>query len=145
MKVVLLQDVKSQGKKNEIIEVSDSYARNFLIKKNLAQQVTPQVLNELNQKKQAYELKVKKEIEQARNLAKELEKEEFVIIAKIGDNGKLFGSITVKEIEQAIIKKGFNIEKKQINLKESIKTVGQFIIELKLYQGVNCKIKIIVK
>lgn len=145
MKVVLLQDVKSQGKKNEIIEVSDSYARNFLIKKNLAQQVTPQVLNELNQKKQAYELKVKKEIEQAKNLAKELEKEEFVIIAKIGDNGKLFGSITVKEIEQAIIKKGFNIEKKQINLKESIKTVGQFIVELKLYQGVNCKIKIIVK
>lgn len=145
MKVVLLQDVKSQGKKNEIIEVSDSYARNFLIKKNLAQQVTPQVLNELNQKKQAHEMKVKKEIEQARNLAKELEKEEFVIIAKIGDNGKLFGSITVKEIEQAIIKKGFNVEKKQINLKESIKTVGQFIVELKLYQGVNCKIKIIVK
>lgn len=145
MKVVLLQDVKSQGKKNEIIEVSDSYARNFLIKKNLAQQVTPQVLNELNQKKQAHEIKVKKEIEQARNLAKELEKEEFVIIAKIGDNGKLFGSITVKEIEQAIIKKGFNVEKKQINLKESIKTVGQFIVELKLYQGVNCKIKIIVK
>lgn len=145
MKVVLLQDVKSQGKKNEIIEVSDSYARNFLIKKNLAQQVTPQVLNELNQKKQAHEMKVKKEIEQARNLAKELEKEEFVIIAKIGDNGKLFGSITVKEIEQAIIKKGFNVEKKQINLKESIKTIGQFIVELKLYQGVNCKIKIIVK
>lgn len=145
MKVVLLQDVKSQGKKNEIIEVNDSYARNFLIKKNLAQQVTPQVLNELNQKKQAHEIKVKKEIEQARNLAKELEKEEFVIIAKIGENGKLFGSITVKEIEQAIIKKGFNVEKKQINLKESIKTVGQFIVELKLYQGVNCKIKIIVK
>lgn len=145
MKVVLLQDVKSQGKKNDIIEVSDSYARNVLIKKGLAVQATPQVLNEFNQKKASNDLKVKKETELAKELALKIEKEEFVISAKIGENGKLFGSITVKEIEQAIKEKGYEIDKKQINLKEPIKATGEFKVDLKLYQSVNAKINVIVR
>ncbi|MDE7329141.1 MAG: 50S ribosomal protein L9 [Clostridia bacterium] len=142
MKVLLLQDVKSVGKKGEIIEVNDGYARNFLMKKGLAQQATASVINETNQKNAAIARQKQKEYEEAVALAKELNGKVVKVAIKFGDNGKPFGAVTSKEISQALLAMGYDVDKKKINLKDSIKTAGVFDVELKIYSGVNALIKV---
>ena len=132
MKVLLLKDVKSVGKKGEIVEVNDGYARNFLIKKNLAQQATAGVINETNQKNAALARQKQKEYEDAVAMAKELDGKVISVIIKFGDNGKSFGAVTSKEISGELAKLGYDIEKKKINLKDSIKSAGVFDVELKV-------------
>ena len=145
MKVLLLKDVKSVGKKGEIVEVNDGYARNFLIKKNLAQQATAGVINETNQKNAALARQKQKEYEEAVAMAKELDGKVISVVIKFGDNGKSFGAVTSKEISSELTKLGYDIEKKKINLKDSIKTAGVFDVELKVYTNVSATIRVEVK
>lgn len=142
MKVLLLQDVKAQGKKGDIIEVSDGYAKNFLIKKKMAIQATNQVINETNQKKASELRKLEIEKQEAIKLAERLNGNTIIVEIACGDNGKMFGSVTAKEISDALLKSGYDIDKKKINLKEPIKSLGTFSVEVKVYANVTSTIKI---
>ncbi len=145
MKVLLLKDVKTVGKKGEIVEVNDGYARNFLMKKGMAQQATAGVINETNQKNAAIARQKQKEYEDALATAKELDGKTIDIVIKFGDNGKSFGAVTSKEISGELAKMGYDIDKKKINLKESIKSAGLFEVEVKVYTNVSANIKVEVK
>ena len=145
MKVLLLNDVKTVGKKGEIVEVNDGYARNFLIKKGLAQQATAGVINETNQKNAAIAKQKQKEYEEALATAKELDGKVIDVVIKFGENGKSFGAVTSKEISIELAKLGYDIDKKKINLKDSIKTAGVFDVEIKVYTNVNATIRVDVK
>ncbi len=141
MKVILLEDIKSVGKKGEVIDASDGYARNFLLPKKLAKEATKAALNELQLKNKSLENKALKELEAAKLTAKNIEEKKLVIKVKVGENNKLFGSVTNKEIAQAI-KEQFNIDidKKKINLSEPIKTIGEKKIEVKVHSKVSANL-----
>ena len=142
MKVILLKDVKAQGKKGDVINVSDGYANNFLLKNNLAVPANQANVN-LNNKQKADEArKIAEETAAAKELAKKLAEIEVNFAIELGSNGKAFGSITAKEISEELAKLGYNIDKKVINLSSPIKTVGKFEAELRLYKGVVGKLKL---
>ncbi len=143
MKVILLEDVKSLGKKDEIVNVSDGYARNYVLPKKLGVEATPKNLNELKLKK-AHEDKVAAEIlAQAKALADKMKDESVTLSLKVGEGGKTFGSISSKEIAEAMKSQlGHNIEKKKIILKEPIKSVGTHIIDIKLHTKVTAKMSV---
>jgi len=145
MKVVLLQDVKALGKKDDVVDVSDGYARNFLFPKGLAVEATKGKLNEISQKKRALENKKRQEMEEAKALAERLSKIEVAIKTKAGAGGKLFGSITAKDIAD-IIKKEHKIEidKKKIVLDDAIKSLGTQEVEIKVYPEISAKVKVTV-
>ncbi len=142
MKVLLLQDVKAQGKKGEIVEVNDGYARNFLIKKGLAKEATAGVINETNQKNAQEAKKKAAELQAAKDIAAKLDTKEVVVSIKMGDNGKFFGSVTNKEIADALLKEGYEIDKKKIIIKDPIKAAGVFGVEVKIYPGVSFTINV---
>lgn len=137
MKVILLEDVKSLGKKDEIVNVSDGYARNFVLPKKLGVEATPKNLNELKLKK-AHEDKVAAELlAQAKALADEMKDKSIQVSIKVGEGGRTFGSISSKEIAEEIKKQlGYDIDKKKIMLKDSIKSVGTHRVEIKLHTKV---------
>lgn len=144
MKVILLKDDKKLGKKGDVIEASDGYARNYLLPKKIAELATDASLHILNAKK-AIERKEKlAEIEAAQQLAADLKDKVIKIESKSGDNGKLFGAITNKDVA-ALIEKNFNvkIDKKKIVM-ETIKIAGTYNIEVKLYPEVSTKMKVMV-
>jgi len=144
MKVILLQDVKGVGKKGEVINASDGYARNFLFPKNLAQEANDVNMHILNKKNEAERKKKLAEIEAAQKLAAELKDKQVKITAKSGDNGRLFGAITSKDIAQELNKQhNVDIDKKKI-VTDTIKTMGTYDIEIKLYPEVSTKIKVVV-
>ncbi|EES49791.1 50S ribosomal protein L9 [Clostridium botulinum] len=142
MKVILLQDVKKIGKKGEVIEASDGYARNFLFPRKLAQEATDSNMHILNNKKENERKKKLAEIESAQKLAGELKGKEITIKTKIGESGKLFGAITSKDIA-SLIKTQYNVEidKKKIVM-DTIKLAGNYDIEVKLYPEVSTKMKV---
>lgn len=143
MKVILLQDVKSLGKKDAIVEVSDGYGQNYLIPRKLAVVATAGNMNEVKQRKESLDNKAKKELEAAKEYAAKLNDKVVTIYAKVGENGKLFGAISNKDIQEAIKKQyGLDVDKKKIVLNEPIKTVGSHIVEIKLHTGVNAKITV---
>ncbi|WAM31006.1 50S ribosomal protein L9 [Caldicellulosiruptor naganoensis] len=143
MKVVLLQDVKGLGKKDSIVEVNDGYARNYLIPRKLAVPLTEGLEKHIKEKKEAEQKKKEKELMLAKELADKLEKSFVIIKAKAGENGKLFGSITNKEIADEIKKQlGIDIDKKKIELEDPIKQIGSYEVSIRLYQGVLAKLKI---
>ena len=143
MKVILLENVKGVGKKDEIINANDGYARNFLLPRNLAVEANTQNMAKLKNKKSSKEHKRMTEKKEAEELAKKLEKIILKIQVKAGENGKIFGGVTSKEISEQLQKQyNFSIDKKKIDLKETIKTTGIFNIELKLFEGVNGKLKV---
>jgi large subunit ribosomal protein L9 len=140
MKVILKQDVKSLGKQNDMVEVSDGYARNYLLPKSLAVEANKSNLSIMNNKKGSEELKKEKELKDAKNLASKLKDKTIVIKVKAGENGKLFGSITSKDISDKIkAELNLDIDKKRITILESIKVLGTYQIEAKLYHGVTEK------
>ena len=143
MKVILLSDVKGTGKKDEIVEVSDGFARNFLFNKKLAEQATKENLKKLNAKKKAEMAKKEKELEKAKVIAEQLKKTTLKIIVKAGENGKIFGGVTALQISEGL-KKDYNIDidKKKINLSETIKNVGRFLVDVKVYEGVTAKLAV---
>ena len=140
MKVILTQDVKKIGKKGEIINASDGYAKNFLFPKKLAVPADAQNLNELKAKQASEKHKKELETEEAKKIAEQIKQIKITIKAKIGENQKLFGSITPKEIAEQIENQiKIKIDKKKITLKDPIKTIGEYPIEIKLYEGVSLK------
>ena len=145
MKVILLSDVRGSGKKGDLVNVSDGYARNFLLPKNLAKEATPGALNELENAKKAIQHKVDEDIKKAKNDAEILNGKSVKLVAKAGEGGRLFGSITAKEIV-AEIKKNYNIliDKRKISLKNEIKSLGTYEIEVKLHNGITAKMKVFV-
>ncbi|HBB9211752.1 TPA: 50S ribosomal protein L9 [Escherichia coli] len=145
MKVILLQDVKSVGKKGEVVNASDGYARNFLFPKKLAQEANDVNMHILNKKNEADRKKKLAEIEEAQKVANELKDKEVIIYAKSGDNGRLFGAITTKDISQEMEKQlNITIDKKKIVV-NTIKTMGLYDVEVKLYPEISTKIKVIIK
>lgn len=146
MKVILLKDVKGTGKKNEVKEVSDGYARNFLLPKKLAVPADNTNMKELNEKNKSKENKAQKEYEAAVELGKRMEELNVVIYSKSGDGGRLFGSITSKDIAEQI-KKQHNIEvdKRKITLDEPIRVLGSRFVDIKIHQKVTTKIRVDVK
>ena len=143
MKVILTQDVKSLGKKDEIVNVNDGYARNFLIPKGLAVEATTAALNEVRMRQAAQKRRKENELAEAQAFQKNLSEITVTIKSKAGSSGKLFGSVTSMDIADRI-KKDFNIpiDKKMINLPEAIKTLGTTEVEIRLYQGVIAKVKV---
>ncbi|SNX53753.1 50S ribosomal protein L9 [Thermoanaerobacterium sp. RBIITD] len=142
MKVILKKDVKGIGKAGDVVNVSDGYGRNYLLPRGFAIDATQSNINILNEKKKAEEKKRQKEVENAQEIAKKLSQEAIQLKVKTGENGKLFGSITSKDIQDELNKRGYDIDKKKINLVEPIKTTGTFYADVKLYPGVQGKIKI---
>ena len=142
MKVILLKDVKGSGKAGEIIEVSDGYARNCLIKKGLAEEATPVKINSLNIKKNAENFHKQEEIKALRQEASKLRGQTVTVSIKCGENGKVFGSITAKEIADAINANGFNVDKKKVLLDQPIKSVGSYTVEVKFLPDEIAKITV---
>ena len=142
MKVILLKDVKTLGKAGEVKEVASGYGHNFLVKTGLAKIATSEGINVANAKQSSMEFKKKTIALNAENLKKELQGKEFTLSLKAGVGGKVFGSITSKEIEVALAKEGYNIEKRMI-VSDTIKTFGKFDVQVKLHPGVVAKIVIV--
>lgn len=142
MKVILLQDVKKMGKKGDVIEASDGYARNYLFPRKLAEEATANALHVVNAKKENERKKKLAELEAAQKLAAELKGKEVTINAKTGDNGRLFGAITNKDVAE-VINNQFNlsIDKKKIVV-NTIKVAGTYEFEVKLYPEVSTKMKV---
>ncbi len=140
MKVILKKDVQGSGKKGDIIEVSDGYAKNFLLKRGLAEVATSQGINAVEQKKTADAFH-KAETEKAlKEQAKKLDGAEVNLSVRAGENGKVFGSVTTAQIASALSELGYEIDKKRITVKDNIKTVGAFDAEVRFMEGVKAKI-----
>ncbi len=140
MKVILLQDVKGQGKKGEVVDVNEGYARNFLVKKGLAEIATASKLNDLNQKKSSADFHKAEEVKATKILAEQIKGKTFTVKIKAGQNGKVFGSVTGGNISDALAEAGYAIDKKKIILPQPIKTLGTYDIDLKLMEGITSKI-----
>ncbi len=142
MKVILLKDVKSLGKKGDLVNASDGYARNYLIPKKLAEQATENNLHILNNKKEAERRQRLKELEEAQKLAKSLMGKEIKFKVKIGENGRLFGSITSKDISEKLKEQyKIDIDKKKI-VSDTIRQTGIYEAEIKIYPEVSAKVKV---
>lgn len=143
MKVILKADIKGVGKKDEIINASDGYARNFLFPKNLAVEANSENMSKLKAQKDANQYRKDTEKEDAKKIAEKLTKIMVRIQVKAGENGKIFGGVSAKDISENLEKQhNIKIDKKRIDLKETIKTLGVHNIDVKLYEGVSGKIKI---
>ena len=145
MRVILCADVKGQGKKDQIVEVSDGYARNFLFPKKLAIPADSKAINDVKNKEAAKQHKVDVETQQAKDLAKKLESIVLVFEYAAGPDKKLYGSVTAKDIAEELKKKhGIDIDKRKITLSEPIKSFGEFKADVKLYSDVSGKINVLV-
>lgn len=146
MKVILLQDVKGQGKKGQLIDVSDGYARNFLLPRKLAQEATADNINTMKMNDKAAQEKRQKEREQALALSKVLKEMTLTVMAKGGGAGRLFGSVTNAEIADALQKQHkIDLDKRKIVLKEPIKNVGTYTVTCKLGYEVNAELTVEIK
>ncbi|MBQ7201364.1 MAG: 50S ribosomal protein L9 [Eubacterium sp.] len=146
MKVVLFEDVKSLGKKDDIVEVSDGYARNFIFKKKLGAEATPKALNDLKLKKQNEEKVAADKLAEAKALAADIANKSVEVAIKAGQDGRAFGAVSSKEISVAAKEQlDMDIDKKKLVLKEPIKAVGTYQVPLKLHPQVTAELKVIVK
>lgn len=145
MKVILKQDIKGVGKKDQIIEAADGYARNFLFPRKLAVPADTGNMNNLKAKNESAAYRKGEDLKESKEIAERLKKITIKIPVKAGENGRLFGAVTSKEIAEAL-KKDYNIDvdKKKILLSESIKNAGVTIVEMKLNEGVMAKVKVMV-
>lgn len=142
MKVVLLKDVKGTGKKGEIKEVADGYGKNFLIKNGYAVIANASAVNENIRQKEAAAYHKEMERQSAIELGQKLKEKTITLAIKCGENGKTFGSVTSKEIAEALKKEGFDIDKRKIELDGTIKTIGSYRITIKLHSEVSVKINL---
>lgn len=143
MQIILTSDVKSLGKKGELVNVSDGYARNFILPKKLGMEATPKNLNDLKLQKAAEEKKQKEILEEAKELAKKLETITIELKIKTGEGGRTFGSISSKEIAAELISKhSIDIDKKKLVLADPIKTLGTHTVAAKLHPQVTAEIKV---
>ena len=145
MKIILLEDVKSLGKKGEIVNVSDGYARNFVLPKKLGLEATSKNLNDLKLQKANEEKVAKQILDEAKELAEKVEAGKVEVKIKVGEGGRTFGSVSTKEIAIAVKEQmGYDIDKKKIQLKDAIKTLGTHTVPVKLHQKVTAELKVIV-
>ena len=146
MKVILLKDVKAQGKKGDLVTVSDGYARNFLFPKGLATEATAEVLNDIKNKEAAKKHRIDTEKKEAEELAAKIEGKKVVIEIASGSDSKLYGSVTSKEIAEKLESDcGIALDKRKIVLDKPIKTYGDYILDVKLYPEVTAKLSVTVK
>jgi large subunit ribosomal protein L9 len=143
MKVILLQDVKALGKKGEVVEVSEGYARNMLLKKGLGKEATGQNMNDLKLQKANAEKIAKEALEAAQALAKEMEGKSIKVAVKTGEGGRVFGSVSTKEIAEEIKKQlGYDVDKKKLQLDNPIKSLGVTSVAVKLHAKVTAEIRV---
>jgi len=143
MKVILLQDVKGVGKKDQMLEVSDGYARNFLFPKKLAVEATKSNVNSLETKRKTAEQQRVRELEDARAMKANLEARSVTIAQKTGEGGRLFGSVTNKEVAIVLLEQeGIDIDRKKITIPEAIKKVGEYSAEIRLHTDVTATLKL---
>ncbi len=146
MQVILNQDVKGTGKKGQLVNVSDGYARNFLLPKGLAKEATKDNINILKGKKESLEYKIKTETDEAKAIAEKMKEISVVIKAKAGESGKLFGSVTSKEVSEELTKQHhIKLDKKKFVMPDGIKTLGVTEVDVKLYTGIIGKLKVDVR
>ena len=146
MKVILLSDVKSLGKKDEVVNVSDGYARNMLLPKGLGLEATPKAMNDLKAKKKAEEKLAAEQLAEAKAFASKLEGKTVVLPIKVGAAGRTFGSISSKEIADAISDQlGLAVDKKKINLSAPIKELGTKSVSVRLHPSVSASVNVEVK
>ncbi len=143
MKVILLEDVKKLGKKGDLVNVADGYARNYLFPRNLAEEATSGSIKQLKQEKTALERKKQKEIETAKQIAEKLSQTSVTLKVKAGDKGKLFGSVTTKDISDALKKQHkVEIDKRKIEISEPIKSLGSYVVDIKLAPEVQTQVTV---
>lgn len=143
MEVILLQDVKTLGKKGDLVTVNEGYARNFILPKKLGVEATAKNKNDLKLQKANEEKQKQQILEEAQAFAKELEGKEVVVKIKVGNDGRTFGSVSTKEIAQAAKEQlGYDIDKKKMQLRDSIKNMGTFHVTIKLHPKVNGELKV---
>lgn len=142
MKVVLLKDVKGTGKKGDVVNVADGFGKNFLLKNGFAKSADSSAINENSLQKQAKAFHAEEERKAAVSLAEKLKDVTLTVAVKCGENGKIFGAVTSKEIADRLKQQGFDVDKKHIILEKPIKTVGKESITLKLHQTVCVKLDI---
>lgn len=146
MKVILLQDVKALGKKGEVVNVNDGYARNFILPKKLGVEANGKNLNDLKLQKNNEAKVAQEHLDAAKKLAEELKAGEVVLTMKVGEGGRTFGSVSSKEIAEAVKEQmHLDIDKKKIQLKEQIKTLGTHIVSVKLHPEVTAELNVSVK
>ncbi|MBQ8658377.1 MAG: 50S ribosomal protein L9 [Clostridia bacterium] len=144
MKVILKADVKGTGKKGDIVEVSDGYGKNFLVKKGLAELATASGVNEITQKKVAAAYHKAEEVKAMQALANELKDKKVTVKIKVGENGKVFGSVTAQHVAQALFEMGYDIDKKKIKM-DAVKTVGSLTAEIRFMENITTKITVCVE
>ena len=144
MKVVLLKDVKGSGKKGDVIEVSDGYGKNFLIKKGLAEAATACGINEAAQKKAAVAFHKAEELKAQQALAAALNGKTVIVKIKVSENGKVFGSVTTQNVAQALSEMGYDIDKRKIKM-DAMKSLGSVAAEIRLMENVSAKITVTVE
>lgn len=145
MKVILLQDVKGQGKQGDVKEVSEGYARNFLFPKHLAEEATSSAMHNLHQKQDKVARHKAQELEDARALAAKLEDKKVVLKTQTGEGGRLFGSVTTKHIADALKQEGFTVDKRKIQLHDPIKALGGHRVSVKLHPEVSVNLLVTVE
>ena len=145
MKVVLKEDVKKLGSKGDVVDAAPGYARNYLMPRGLAVEATKQKIKEMKEKEAKKNRLESEKREDANKLKNKLESEKFVIKVKAGENGRLFGSVNTKDIEEAADSKGYDIDKRKIDLDDSIKSLGMHTVEVKLYDDITANLKVNVK
>lgn len=142
MKVIFLKDLKGQGKKGEVKEVSEGYARNFLLPKGFALEASGGNMKSLEQQKQHDQKKKEQQLKDAKALAAKLEQQEVILKAKAGDGGKLFGAVTSKQIADELERVGLQIDKRKIDLREPIRALGVTVVQVKIHPDVTANVKV---
>ncbi len=142
MKVILLKDVKDLGKPDDIVEVHDGYARNFLFKQQLALEATPANLNDVKTRKKAEAAKVARELENARAMASRINGQVITLPMKCGEAGRLYGAVTTMDIAGALEKAGYKVDKRGISIRQPVKTLGDYDVDIRLHAEVNIKVTI---
>jgi large subunit ribosomal protein L9 len=142
MKIILRQDFETLGKVGDVVEVTNGYARNFLIPKRIGFQATPGNLRTLEEEKKAHLSRQAKELANAKKLAEELEKVSITLPMKVGEDEKLYGSVTNQMVADALKEKGYTVDKRVIEIEDSIKALGIYTVNVHLHAGVDGKVKI---
>lgn len=146
MQVILTRDVKGQGKKGQMVNVSDGYARNYLLPIGLAEPATKSNINVMKGKQESLEYKKKVELEEANAIAEKMKEIKVVLKAKAGENGKLFGSVTSKDVAEALTSQHhIKLDKKKFVMPDGIKTLGTTTVDVKIYTGVVGKLNVVVE
>ena len=146
MQVILTRDVKGQGKKGQMVNVSDGYARNYLLPRGLAEPAPKSNINVMKGKQESLEYKKKVELEEANAIAEKMKEIKVVLKAKAGENGKLFGSVTSKDVAEALTSQHhIKLDKKKFVMPDGIKTLGTTTVDVKIYTGVVGKLNVVVE